>query len=34
MAADPEGLEEQLLQEFEQSSGTHGRTLVAFALTQ
>jgi hypothetical protein len=33
MAADPEGLEEQLLQEFEQSSGTHGRTLVAFALT-
>lgn len=34
MAADPEGLEEQLLQEFEQSSGTHGRTLVAFALTR
>jgi Fe-S-cluster containining protein len=33
MAPDPEGLEEELLQEFEQSSGTHGRTLVAFALT-
>ena len=34
MEADPAGLEEQLLQEFEQSSGTNGRTLVAFALTR
>jgi Fe-S-cluster containining protein len=33
MEADPEGLEEQLVQEFEQSSGTNGRTLVAFALS-
>lgn len=33
MVADPEGLEEQLLTEFEESSGRHGRTLVAFALT-
>jgi Fe-S-cluster containining protein len=32
MAVDPEGLEDQLLQEFEHSSGKHGRTLVAFAL--
>ncbi len=32
MAVDPEGREEELLQEFEQSSGKHGRTLVAFAL--
>jgi Fe-S-cluster containining protein len=32
MPVDPEGLEAQLLQEFEQSSGRHGRTLVAFAL--
>jgi Fe-S-cluster containining protein len=32
MAVDPEGLEATLLQEFEQSSGRHGRTLVAFAL--
>ena len=29
---DPEGLEGQLLEEFERSSGRHGRTLVAFAL--
>jgi Fe-S-cluster containining protein len=34
MEPDPEGLEDQLLQEFEQSSGTHGRTLVAFALAR
>jgi Fe-S-cluster containining protein len=34
MAVDPEGLEAQLLEEFEQSSGRHGRTLVAFALAQ
>src|SRR6202051_2385036 len=32
MPVDPEGLEGQLLQEFEQSTGRHGRTLVAFAL--
>jgi hypothetical protein len=32
MPVDPEGLEAELLQEFEQSSGRHGRTLVAFAL--
>jgi Fe-S-cluster containining protein len=32
MVIDPEGLETQLLQDFEQSTGTHGRTLVAFAL--
>ena len=32
MPVDPEGLEAQLLEEFEQSSGRHGRTLVAFAL--
>ncbi len=32
MPVDPEGLEAQLLEEFEQSSGKHGRTLVAFAL--
>jgi Fe-S-cluster containining protein len=32
MSVDPEGLEAQLLEEFEQSSGRHGRTLVAFAL--
>lgn len=32
MTVDPEGLEAQLLNEFEQSTGTHGRTLVAFAL--
>ena len=32
MAVDPEGREAELLQEFEQSSGKHGRTLVAFAL--
>jgi Fe-S-cluster containining protein len=32
MAVDPEGLEGQLLEEFERSSGRHGRTLVAFAL--
>jgi Fe-S-cluster containining protein len=34
MAVDPEGLAAKLLQEFEQSSGKHGRTLVAFALAQ
>jgi Fe-S-cluster containining protein len=34
MAVDPEGREAELLQEFEQSSGKHGRTLVAFALAQ
>jgi Fe-S-cluster containining protein len=32
MAIDPEGREAKLLEEFEQSSGKHGRTLVAFAL--
>jgi Fe-S-cluster containining protein len=32
MPVDPEGLEAKLLQEFEQTSGRHGRTLVAFAL--
>jgi Fe-S-cluster containining protein len=34
MPVDPEGREAELLEEFEQSSGKHGRTLVAFALTQ
>jgi Fe-S-cluster containining protein len=32
MAVDPDGLEATLLEEFEQSSGRQGRTLVAFAL--
>jgi Fe-S-cluster containining protein len=32
MPVDPDGLEAKLLQEFEQTSGRHGRTLVAFAL--
>ena len=32
MPVDPEGLEGHLLEEFEQSSGRRGRTLVAFAL--
>ncbi len=32
MPVDPGGLEARLLEEFEQSSGRHGRTLVAFAL--
>jgi Fe-S-cluster containining protein len=32
MPVDPDGLEAQLLEEFEQSSGRRGRTLVAFAL--
>jgi Fe-S-cluster containining protein len=32
MPVDPEGLETRLLEEFEQSTGRHGRTLVAFAL--
>jgi Fe-S-cluster containining protein len=32
MSVDPDGLEARLLEEFEQSSGKHGRTLVAFAL--
>jgi Fe-S-cluster containining protein len=34
MTVDPEGREEALLVEFEQSSGRQGRTLVAFALAQ
>jgi hypothetical protein len=34
MAVDPEGREAELVQEFEQSSGKHGRTLVTFALAQ
>jgi hypothetical protein len=34
MPVDPQGLEGELLQEFEQSSGRYGRTLVAFALAQ
>ena len=34
MPVDPEGLEAQLLGEFEQSSGKSGRTLVAFALAR
>jgi Fe-S-cluster containining protein len=34
MAVDPEGREAELLQEFEQSSGKHGSTLVAFALAR
>jgi hypothetical protein len=32
MPVDPDGLEARLLEEFEQSSGRTGRTLVAFAL--
>jgi Fe-S-cluster containining protein len=32
MPVDPEGLEASLLDEFEQASGRHGQTLVAFAL--
>jgi Fe-S-cluster containining protein len=32
MIVDPDGLEAKLLREFEESSGRHGRTLVAFAL--
>ena len=32
MPVDPDGLEAKLVQEFEQTSGRHGRTLVAFAL--
>lgn len=34
MPVDPEGREAMLLEEFEQSSGKHGRTLVAFALAK
>jgi Fe-S-cluster containining protein len=34
MVADPDGLQEALLQEFEHSSGRRGQTLVAFALAQ
>ncbi len=34
MPVDPDGLEEKLLQEFEQASGRQGQTLVAFALTR
>lgn len=33
MEVDPDGLETKLLEEFEQSSGKHGTTIVAFALT-
>lgn len=32
MAVDPDGLEARLVEEFEQSSGHRGKTLVAFAL--
>ncbi len=32
MPVDPDGLEAKLLQEFEQTSGRHGRTLVAYAI--
>ena len=34
MPVDPDGRELELLREFEQSSGRHGRTLVAFALAE
>jgi Fe-S-cluster containining protein len=34
MPVDPDGLEAGLLHEFEQSSGKHGRTVVAFALAR
>jgi Fe-S-cluster containining protein len=34
MPVDPDGLEARLLADFEQSSGTTGRTLVAFALAR
>jgi Fe-S-cluster containining protein len=34
MPVDPDGLETSLLEEFERSSGSGGRTLVAFALTR
>ena len=34
MPVDPEGLEAELLQELEHTSGKHGRTLVAFALAR
>jgi Fe-S-cluster containining protein len=34
MPVDPDGLEAKLLEEFECSSGKHGRTLIAFALAQ
>jgi Fe-S-cluster containining protein len=34
MPVDPDGLEAELLQEFEQASGRQGRTLVAFALAR
>ena len=34
MSVDPDGLEEALLAELEQSSGRHGLTLVAFVLAQ
>jgi Fe-S-cluster containining protein len=34
MNADPDGVEDHLLAEFEQSSGRHGRTLVAFVLAE
>ncbi len=34
MPVDPDGLETKLLEQFEQSSGKHGRTLVAFALNR
>jgi hypothetical protein len=34
MTVDPEGREEALLKDFEQTSGLRGCTLVAFALAQ
>jgi Fe-S-cluster containining protein len=34
MPVDPDGLEAALVEEYERSSGTSGRTLVAFALAQ
>jgi hypothetical protein len=34
MKVDPEGLEADLLEQFERSSGRQGKTLVAFALAR
>jgi hypothetical protein len=34
LEVDPGGLEATLLREFEHSTGKHGHTVVAFALTQ
>jgi Fe-S-cluster containining protein len=34
MVADPDGLETHLLEDYEETSGRHGRTLVAFALAR